>query len=72
MMNKNNWLNKFFPGNKGPPGKERGPLRSKGSEKDQENVRKRPTDGQQRNPPNEKKMSGLLVDDFMKSANKCT
>ena len=38
MMNKNNWSNKFFSGNKGSPGKGKAPLRSPGSANTQDTI----------------------------------
>ena len=48
MMNKNNWNNKFFNGNKGSPGKGKNPLRSPGSGKGQEKFKKHANDGQRK------------------------
>ena len=67
-MNKNNWSNKFFSGNKSSPGKGKAPPRSPGSANNQDNFRKRPKDGQQaKNPKGKegKKLAGLSTDEFM-------
>ena len=67
MMNKNNWSNKFFNGNKGSPGKGKNPLRSPGGGKGQENFKKHASAGQNKEkPPKEKKnkMTGLSEQEF--------
>ena len=60
MMNKNNWSNKYFSGNKTSPGKGKSPLRSPGNGNGQDSFRKRPKEEQQKKPPKEKKMSGAV------------